>query len=97
MPSSFIESFIFLLIEVLSLAILFRVLLSWVDPLGNMRITQMLRDLTEPILAPIRSILPQTMMFDFSPIIAMLIAPGSLPDRAGYAGRGAGCFRAGQD
>ena len=73
MPSSFIESFIFLLIEVLSLAILFRVLLSWVDPLGNMRITQMLRDLTEPILAPIRSILPQTMMFDFSPIIAMLL------------------------
>ncbi|MCS6939971.1 MAG: YggT family protein [Roseiflexus sp.] len=73
MPSSFVESFIFLLIEVLSLAILFRVLLSWVDPLGNMRITQVLRDLTEPVLAPIRSILPQTMMFDFSPTIAMLL------------------------
>lgn len=73
MPSDFITGFIIFLIQALSLAILFRVLLSWVDPLGNMRITQVLRDVTEPVLAPIRSILPQTPMFDFSPIIAMLL------------------------
>jgi YggT family protein len=65
--------FVQLLLQVLSLAILFRVLMSWVDPLGNMRITQILRDLTEPMLAPIRSLLPGMGMFDFSPIIAMLI------------------------
>jgi YggT family protein len=68
-----IGAFIGLLFQVLSLAILFRVLVSWVDPMGNMRITQILRDLTEPILAPIRSILPNVGMFDFSPIIAMLL------------------------
>lgn len=73
MGSNFIESFVILLFEVLSLTILGRVLLSWVDPMGNMRITQILRDLTEPMLAPIRSILPNTAMFDFSPIIAMLL------------------------
>lgn len=71
--SQFLSSFIYLLFQVLSLAVLGRVLLSWVDPLGNMRITQMLRDLTEPILAPIRNVLPNMAMFDFSPIIAMLL------------------------
>lgn len=71
--SSYLANFIGLLFQVLSLAILFRVLLSWVDPLGNMRITQILRELTEPILAPIRSIMPSMGMFDFSPIIAMLL------------------------
>ncbi|HEU5097696.1 MAG TPA: YggT family protein [Roseiflexaceae bacterium] len=62
-----------MLLQVLSLAILGRVLLSWVDPFGNMRITQILRDITEPILAPIRSLMPNMPMFDFSPIIAMLL------------------------
>ena len=71
--SSYLATFIGLLFQVLSLAILGRVLLSWVDPFGNMRITQILRDLTEPILAPIRNLLPSTPMIDFSPIIAMLL------------------------
>jgi YggT family protein len=71
--SGFIISFILMLLQVLSFAILGRVLLSWVDPQGNMRITQILRDITEPLLAPIRNLLPQMPMFDFSPIIAMLL------------------------
>ena len=71
--SSYLVSFISLLFQVLSLAILGRVLLSWVDPFGNMRITQILRDITEPILAPIRNLMPNMTMFDFSPIIAMLL------------------------
>ena len=71
--SSYLANFIGLLFQVLSLAILGRVLLSWVDPFGNMRITQILRDVTEPILAPIRKLLPNMAMFDFSPIIAMLL------------------------
>jgi YggT family protein len=71
--SGFLINFILMLFQVLSLAILGRVLLSWVDPMGNMRVTQILHDLTEPILAPIRSLLPNMPMFDFSPIIAMLL------------------------
>ncbi|NOK63023.1 MAG: YggT family protein [Chloroflexi bacterium AL-W] len=68
-----IASFLGMFFYILSLAILCRVLLSWVDPTGNMRITQMLRDMTEPILAPIRQVMPSMGMFDFSPIIAMLL------------------------
>ena len=71
--SAYLVNFISLLFQVLSLAILGRVLLSWVDPFGNMRITQIIRDLTEPLLAPIRSLMPSMAMFDFSPIIAMLL------------------------
>lgn len=71
--TAYIVQFILLLFQVLSFAILGRVLLTWVDPMGNMRISQVLRDVTEPILAPIRSIMPNMPMFDISPIIAMLL------------------------
>ena len=71
--SSYLVNFISLLIQVLSFAILGRVLLSWIDPMANMRITQIIRDITEPLLAPIRSLMPNMAMFDFSPIIAMLL------------------------
>lgn len=71
--SSYLQTFIAMLLQILSMAILVRVLLSWVDPMGGMRISQIMRDLTEPILAPIRSIMPSNMMIDFSPLIAMML------------------------
>jgi len=69
----FIITFIDFLFTALSMAILVRVLLSWVDPQGGNRITQVLHEMTEPILGPIRSIMPSIGMFDFSPIIAILL------------------------
>jgi YggT family protein len=69
----FIITFIDFLFTALSMAILARVLLSWVDPQGGNRITQVLHEMTEPILGPIRSIMPSIGMFDFSPIIAILL------------------------
>jgi YggT family protein len=69
----FLVSFIQLLFNVLLFAILGRVLISWIDPTGNMRITQILHEITEPILGPIRSILPSFGMFDLSPIVAMML------------------------
>ena len=70
---SFLATFISLLFQVLIYAILGRVLLSWVDPQANWPISRLLHEWTEPILAPIRNLMPRTMMFDFSPIIAMLL------------------------
>jgi YggT family protein len=69
----FVGSFIDILFNVLLFAILGRVLISWIDPMGNMRVTQILNEITEPILAPLRSVLPQIGMFDLSPIVAMLL------------------------
>ncbi|EFO81257.1 protein of unknown function YGGT [Oscillochloris trichoides DG-6] len=71
--AGFLATFIDLLFNALLFAILGRVLISWVDPMGNMRITQILREITEPILAPLRSVLPPVGMFDLSPIVAMLL------------------------
>ena len=61
-----------LLCEVLSLIILVRVILSWVMPRPN-TLTNILDRITEPILSPIRHILPATGMFDFSPLVAMIL------------------------
>ncbi len=71
--SGFVVQFLLLFLNILSYAILGRVLLSWVDQAGSMRITQVLNEITEPILAPLRSIMPSGGMFDFTPIIAMLL------------------------
>ena len=71
--SGYIETFVNLLFNVLLFAILGRVLISWIDPMGNMRVTQVLREITEPILAPIRSVLPNIGMIDLSPLVAMLL------------------------
>lgn len=70
---SFFFSFVLLFIQILSYAIIGRVIMSWIDQPGSMRITQILNEVTEPILAPLRSILPSMGMFDFTPIIAMLL------------------------
>lgn len=71
--ASYIQSFVDILFNVLLFAILGRVLISWVDPMGNMRVTQILREITEPILAPLRSVLPSIGMIDLSPLVAMLL------------------------
>jgi YggT family protein len=68
--------FIVLLLRVLVvtawLVILGRVLLSWVDPRFERPVSQFIYSLTEPFLAPIRRVLPQTGMFDLSPLILLL-------------------------
>jgi YggT family protein len=65
-------SFFFL---VLRLAILGRVLYTWVDPTPypNNRFKAVLWGLTEPILAPLRRNIPPMGMFDFTPVIALVL------------------------
>jgi len=58
---------------VLIVAIIARALLSWFirdprNPLMDFLIT-----ITEPILAPIRSVMPRGLMIDLSPIIAIIL------------------------
>jgi YggT family protein len=54
------------------LIVLGRVLMSWLDPQFQKPIGRFLFSLTEPFLAPIRSILPQAGMFDFSPLVLLI-------------------------
>ena len=60
------------LVLVLWLLVLGRVLVSWVDPTGRNTVSQYLVGLTEPLLAPIRRVLPQTGMVDWSPLVLMI-------------------------
>ena len=50
-----------------------RVICSWirVNPYG--KIYQFIFSLTEPLLGPIRKIMPRTGMVDFSPMILMIV------------------------
>jgi YggT family protein len=52
--------------------VLGRVIMSWLDPRFEKPLGQFLFSLTEPFLAPIRRMLPQTGMFDFSPIVLLI-------------------------
>jgi len=61
------------LLWVLSIAIIGRSLISWFDPAGRTTIARILIEITEPIVRPIRQIMPQTAMMDFSPLVALLL------------------------
>ena len=71
---SAIASIIDFLLTALYWLILIRALLSWVNPDPFNPIVQFLNKATEPILEPIRKVLPAAFRFgiDISPIIAFL-------------------------
>jgi YggT family protein len=56
-----------------TLLVLGRVLISWVDPIGRTQLGSFLISTTEPILAPVRRILPSTGMIDLSPLIVLIV------------------------
>lgn len=53
--------------------VLIRALISWVNPDPFNPIVMFLRRTTDPLLDPIRRILPQNMPVDISPIIVFLL------------------------
>jgi len=65
--------FISILGGVLVAAIFVRALLSWFMPNDGSGLMRVLMDVTEPVLAPIRRLLPPVGGFDFSPILAMVL------------------------
>ena len=69
----FLINFLRTLIQVLQFAILGRVILSWIDPTGQYRISQIIQEITEPVIGPIRKVLPRMGMLDLSPLIALML------------------------
>jgi YggT family protein len=60
------------LFELYAIILLARVLLSWVQVDPNNQLVKIIYQLTEPLLAPIRRLLPQGGGMDFSPIVAFI-------------------------
>jgi len=56
----------------LSVALLLRVLLSWVN-MGSGTFSDWIFRLTEPILAPLRRVIPPIGGLDFSPMVALFL------------------------
>jgi YggT family protein len=71
---------VLLFIQILTIAIIARIAVSWVVLIfSSMRwllyhpVVQALDAITDPILAPIRSVMPNLGGFDFSPMIAIIL------------------------
>ena len=61
------------LIYAFNMAIFGRVIMSWISPRGDDQISRVLIQITEPLIAPIRRVLPRFGMFDLSPMIALVL------------------------
>jgi len=59
--------------DLYGLALLARVLFEWIRVPYSSRVMRFLWDITEPLLAPIRSVLPAFGGLDFSPLIAFFL------------------------
>jgi YggT family protein len=72
-PLVLLLNFAEILLQILWVAILIRVLLSWfpIDPRNP--IIRVLFEITEPVLAPFRRVIPRIGMFDLSPLAALLV------------------------
>ena len=66
-------SFLQILCEALTILILIRVILSWFSPQPNNIITNIIYQITEPILTPLRRIIPRVGMFDLTPMVAIIL------------------------
>ncbi|HWC68831.1 MAG TPA: YggT family protein [Acidimicrobiales bacterium] len=68
-------SLICLLLNLFTLAIIVRAILSWfpLSPDGIMfRVASVLNTVTEPVLGPVRRVMPRVGVFDLSPLVVLL-------------------------
>lgn len=70
---TFLLNFLRLLCEVFTIAIFLRAIMSWFSPSPTNMLAVILYRITEPILAPLRRIIPRTGMFDFTPLVAIIL------------------------
>jgi YggT family protein len=72
-PGAFLLNFIQFLLIALWALIFGRMLMSWIDPTGRNHISTFLIQTTEPILGPVRRMLPQSGMIDWSGFIVLIL------------------------
>jgi YggT family protein len=70
---TYLDSFIHLLFTALTFAVFARVLLSWFPMRPDNPIVVILTEITDPILRPLRRIVPSLGMLDITPIVALFL------------------------
>ena len=73
MPGAFLVNFFQFLLMALWALVFGRMIMSWVDPTGRNQISTLLIQATEPILAPVRRVLPKGGMMDWSGLIVLVV------------------------
>ena len=73
MIGSFVLNFVQFLLIALWILVFGRMLMSWVDPTGRNQISAFLIQTTEPILAPVRRMLPRSGMIDWSGFVVLIV------------------------
>jgi YggT family protein len=86
MAMGFVFMILFWALQLFNLVLLARVLLSWFPDIDRSHpIIQFLYDITEPVLRPVRELLPQTGMIDLSPLVVFLVIQVLLRLLSGFA------------
>jgi YggT family protein len=67
------DTFISYLVNVLVIAIILRAIFSWFNPSGEGWLMRVLIEVTEPILGPLRRVMPTMGMLDLSPFVAIIL------------------------
>jgi len=70
---AFLLTFVQFILIALWVLVLARVLISWVDPGGRSAMSGFLISLTEPVLAPVRRLLPRSGAIDWSGFIVLIV------------------------
>lgn len=60
-------------LQLLTFALIGRAILSWIDPRGQWGISRILAEVTDPVIAPLRRVIPPLGMIDISFIVAILL------------------------
>jgi YggT family protein len=69
----YIQYFVSILFTTLYVAIIVRSLMSWFNPSPDNPLVRFVYEITEPVLAPLRRIVPRIGMIDITPIVAIVL------------------------
>lgn len=70
---SVIINILIIVLQAVVILIIIRFVLSWVDPQNNLAFSRFMRNLTEPMLQPARSLIPPLGFIDMSAIVALVL------------------------
>ncbi len=73
-PTLIVINFLCILLNILQYAIIARALMSWIPNLSpDNRIVMILNEITEPVIGPLRSVIPRVGMIDISSLVALIL------------------------
>ncbi|MCC7197246.1 YggT family protein [Candidatus Peregrinibacteria bacterium] len=73
MLKTYLATFINIFAEIMNFALLARVILSWLPQAAHSKPAQIIKDVTDPFLKPLKRAIPPVGMMDISPIVAFFL------------------------